>query len=178
MVFLGILLTFRTDKGTLVLEVGPADVRVEIDGTEVHLKSPRDDIKLAVGDHELIVKKDGFETRTRSFHVRRNDKTEMLVRLEPVEKPHSEPIEKPLFEDRFQGNNISRELWNIRQTNRYSYMGSGRTTHQIEQKNDSLLLSAEAAHDGGWTCVELYLAGFGTGSPQQGGLNGGNRMVG
>lgn len=144
---LGVLMMFRINTGMLVLEVEPEDVRVEIDGEEVHLKSPRDDIRLRVGEHQLVITKDGFETRTQSFQVRRNDETEILARLEGAQRP--------LFDDRFQGNRLNRALWNFGQTNRFSYRGTGKTTHRIDQKNGSLLLEAEAEHEGGWTCTQL-----------------------
>ena len=145
--FLGIFLVFRTNAGTLVLEIEPEDVRVEIDGAEVHLKSPRDDIKLAIGEHQLIVEKDGFETHTQSFQIRHNDKTEMLVRLEAAEQV--------LLEDGFQGDTLNRGLWNFGQTNRYSYRGTGKAAHRVDQKNGSLLLEAKAEHEGEWTCTQL-----------------------
>jgi len=144
---LGIFLVFRTNEGTLVLEIEPEDVRVEIDGAEVHLKSQRDDVRLAVGEHHLIVKKDGFETRAQSFQIRRNDKTEIFVRLERAEQL--------LFEDRFHGNTINSKLWKTGQSSHFSRLGAGKTAHRIKQQNGSLLLEARAEHEGGWSCAQL-----------------------
>ncbi|MCX7425089.1 MAG: PEGA domain-containing protein [Planctomycetia bacterium] len=81
---LAVIIHLKTEKGTLVLEVGPPDVKVTIDGNQVHIKSPRDEISVRIGDHKLEVSKDGLETRTESFTIRRGGRTEIVARLEPA----------------------------------------------------------------------------------------------
>ncbi len=74
----------KTAHGTLVLEVNEPDVTVTVNGREVTLRSPRDEIRLSVGPHELKVTKDGFTAFARAFEVRRGDRLEIAARLEPV----------------------------------------------------------------------------------------------
>ena len=94
---LALVIHFKTNKGTLVLEVDPPDVSVTIDGNQVDIKSPRDEIRLSVGKHDLEVTKDGFQTHTDSFTVRRRGKVELRCRLEPM----ASAMTKPVFEDNF-----------------------------------------------------------------------------
>ena len=84
LVVAGVIIYLKTDKGTLVLDVNPPDVRVTIDGSQVRIKSPHDEIAVAVGSHQLEVTKDGFHTHTDSFTIRRGGKVEILARLEPL----------------------------------------------------------------------------------------------
>jgi len=88
----GVIIYLKTDKGTLVLEVNPLDVTVMIDGNQVRIKSPRDEIRLTVGEHDLEVSKDGFHAQTRSFTIERGGKAEIVARLEAAstqERPNS-----------------------------------------------------------------------------------------
>ena len=88
----GVIVYLKTDKGTLVLEVNPPDVTVTIDGNQVRIKSPRDEIRLAVGEHDLEVGKDGFHAQARSFTIERGGKAEIVARLEAAstqERPSS-----------------------------------------------------------------------------------------
>ncbi len=78
----GLAFFLWTNEGTLALEIEPKDVRVEIDGSEVHVNTPRDDIRLPVGDHDLSVKKEGFDSFAKSFQISRNEKTEISVHPE------------------------------------------------------------------------------------------------
>jgi len=71
----------RTGEGTLVLEVNQPDVKVTVDGNHVEIDSPRDEIEVTVGKHDLEVAKDGFITHTESFEVTRNGKTEITAKL-------------------------------------------------------------------------------------------------
>jgi len=80
----GVFIYVNTGSGTLVLEVNEPDVTVTIDGEQVHIKSPRDEITVTVGRHDLEVRKGGFETHTESFRVWRGGRVEIAARLEPA----------------------------------------------------------------------------------------------
>jgi len=82
-----VIIYLKTDSGTLIVEVHPADTHVTIDGSHVQIKSPRDEISLAVGEHDLEVRKDGFHTHTDSFTIRRGGKVEVTVLLERAAVP-------------------------------------------------------------------------------------------
>ncbi len=100
-----IVITIKTSEGTLVLTVNEPDVSVVVDGSDhVTIKSPRDviEVRLAPGQHSLVVSKDGFETVTREFKIVRTGKEEVSVRLEPravvreaPAKPLSRVVEAP-----------------------------------------------------------------------------------
>src|SRR5207249_854339 len=60
----GMVYYVQTGEGKLVLEVNAADVKVTIDGNEVKIRSPRDELNVTVGRHVLHVSKDGFTTDT------------------------------------------------------------------------------------------------------------------
>ncbi len=79
-----VVIRIETAQGTLVLTVDQSDVQVTIDGNRVRIQSPRDEITVKVGRHELEVCKDGFYTFTDAFTIRRDGKTELTVRLEPI----------------------------------------------------------------------------------------------
>jgi WD40 repeat protein len=85
LVLAGSIIYLKTGDGTLVLDVKVDDVKVTIDGKEVHVKSPRDEITIKTGRHELEVSKDGFTSYTKNFTVRRNGRVELNARLEPQE---------------------------------------------------------------------------------------------
>ena len=83
-VVLATIITYiKNGQGTLIVEVDPPDVNVTLDGNQVRLKSPRQEISIRVGEHELVVSKDGFQTHTNSFAISRGGTTEVLARLEP-----------------------------------------------------------------------------------------------
>ena len=79
------LIYLKTGEGTLILEVNQPDVKVTIDGDQVHIKSPRDEISVRVGRHQLEVSKDGFETHTESFAIRRGGEVEVKATLAPMD---------------------------------------------------------------------------------------------
>ncbi len=56
------LISIKTGAGTLVLEVNQPDVSVTIDGEKVTIHSPRDQVEVRVGKHEMEVNKEGFHT--------------------------------------------------------------------------------------------------------------------
>jgi WD40 repeat protein len=83
----GTLVYVHTGEGTLVLEGNLDGVSVTIDGKQVQIKSPGEEVTVTVGRHELQVQKDGFTTYTKSFTLRRGGKEGVTVQLEPVALP-------------------------------------------------------------------------------------------
>ncbi|MBC8876925.1 MAG: protein kinase [Planctomycetes bacterium] len=82
------IIYLKTGNGTLVLEVNEPDVTVTIDGKHVRIKSPRDEVSVAVGPHRLEVIKDGFHAHTDSFTIRRRGgEVELAARLIAVGSP-------------------------------------------------------------------------------------------
>jgi WD40 repeat protein/tRNA A-37 threonylcarbamoyl transferase component Bud32 len=76
----------KTDHGTLIIDVNEPDVTVMLDGSDVRIKSPRDEIAVSVGKHRLRVEKDGFAAFTDEFEVRRGGRAEVTARLVRVEE--------------------------------------------------------------------------------------------
>jgi WD40 repeat protein/serine/threonine protein kinase len=83
----GTLIYLNTGAGTLVLEVNTPDVKVNIDGKQVSIHSPRDEISVTVGRHDLKISRDGFTTYAKTFAIRRNGIVELSARLEPLAQP-------------------------------------------------------------------------------------------
>ena len=94
---LGVVFTLRTPQGTLVVTVSETDAEILVDGGKVTLKSPGDDepveIKIAEGKHELVVRKGGFETRTKEFTAKSGDRVVFHVTLIPLAKAKIETAE-------------------------------------------------------------------------------------
>jgi hypothetical protein len=87
----GTVLYVNTGEGKLILEVNEPDVKVTVNGKDVRIQSPRDEITLAVGRHRLAVTKDGFTTYTDDFTIRRGGKVELTARLTRLESPELRP---------------------------------------------------------------------------------------
>jgi WD40 repeat protein/serine/threonine protein kinase len=83
----GVVVYMNTDEGTLVLEVNEPDVKVTIDGREVRINSPRDEIAVRVGRHNLRVEKDGFVAYADEFEVRRGGRVARTARLTRLDTP-------------------------------------------------------------------------------------------
>jgi WD40 repeat protein/serine/threonine protein kinase len=87
LLLVGVVIYVNTGEGTLVLEVNEPDVKVTIDGREVRINSPRDEIAVRVGRHNLRVEKDGFVAHADEFEVRRGGRVELTARLTRLETP-------------------------------------------------------------------------------------------
>jgi serine/threonine protein kinase len=80
-------LAIRTGEGELELLVDQPGVTITIDGKPIQVSSPRDTLPVPIGDHVLVVRAKGFETRTVSFSIRwRWDAKQLEVRLDPVRR--------------------------------------------------------------------------------------------
>lgn len=84
LIVLGMTIHVVTNKGTLVLTVNVPDAQVTINGTRMRIKTPRDEIALRVGDHEIEVSKEGFTTTTHHFTIERGSRTELTANLTSV----------------------------------------------------------------------------------------------
>ncbi len=104
----GALIHVRTSTGTLVLKVSHPDAAVSIDGRNVDITTPDSRISLRVGRHQLHVTKDGFETLTRSFRLRRGQEIILQARLLLSEVHPTGPV---VFSDNFTDGKIDPKLW-------------------------------------------------------------------
>ena len=81
LVLASIVITIKTNEGTLALTVNEPDVKVIVDGElkKVTITSPRDaiEVRLLPGRHLLKVSKEGFETVMREFKIVRGGKEEL-----------------------------------------------------------------------------------------------------
>jgi len=80
----GVVVYLKTGEGTLALTLDHPDCIVTIDGQQVTIEAPQDTISVAIGVHELEVKKDGFRAQTHPFEIRyRGDRTPVSITLVP-----------------------------------------------------------------------------------------------
>ncbi|MHC4406198.1 MAG: protein kinase domain-containing protein, partial [Planctomycetota bacterium] len=93
----GVIFSLRTPEGILVVEVNEPDAEILIDGRKVEISIPGDnqpvEVEVEEGTHTLTVRKGGFQTRTREFTLKSNEKESVRVRLDPPRLP--EPTEPP-----------------------------------------------------------------------------------
>ncbi len=103
----GIIISLRTNEGTLVVTVNEADAEVQVlsmdDKVEITRKGEKGPLTIGVdpGEHRLKVQKDGFEIFTDNFEVESGGKTSITAKLKPA-KVKTEVAEKqrnPLPED-------------------------------------------------------------------------------
>jgi formylglycine-generating enzyme required for sulfatase activity len=90
-----VVLTFRTAEGPVVVEIDQKDAQVFVDGRQITIQVPGDmrPIEITVDErkHELLVKKDGFESVTREFSYRKGKAEPIRVTLKPLPKVVSDP---------------------------------------------------------------------------------------
>jgi formylglycine-generating enzyme required for sulfatase activity len=81
----GIVLSIRTDKGTIEIRLNDpaAKVDVQVDGDAIHLSAGGKHVRLEVGEHNLLVKGEGYETVTKRFTVKRGENPILDVELKP-----------------------------------------------------------------------------------------------
>jgi WD40 repeat protein len=94
-----VLLTVRTSKGKVVIDIDQSGAEVFVDGEriQIHLAGEKAPIEITVkeGEHELLVKKDGFETVTREFTYRKGKDTPVKVRMTRLPVKEAFPIKEP-----------------------------------------------------------------------------------
>ncbi|HVC98203.1 MAG TPA: family 16 glycoside hydrolase [Pirellulales bacterium] len=83
---LGVVLLVRTPKGTVKIELSDrcAQVTVEVDGDRIDVSGLGKPLSLQVGDHDLTIKGDGYETITRHFKVTHGNNVPLSVSLVPT----------------------------------------------------------------------------------------------
>ncbi|MHB1034470.1 MAG: protein kinase domain-containing protein [Pirellulales bacterium] len=83
----GTVIYCKTGEGTLVLEINEPGATVTIDGDEVQVASPRGEVSVAVGQHELTVRQGDFTAHAEPFTIRwRDSRVDRAVRLPPAMK--------------------------------------------------------------------------------------------
>ncbi|NLY00820.1 MAG: SUMF1/EgtB/PvdO family nonheme iron enzyme [Rhodopirellula sp.] len=83
----GVVFTFRTSEGTLVVSVSDQDAEISVDGGKFTLMAPGDEepveMELAEGEHTLKVTKGGFQTYTQTFQIKSGGREVFDVKLMP-----------------------------------------------------------------------------------------------
>ncbi len=99
----GVILSFRTKDGKLIVTVNEPDAEIQVlneeNKVEITRKGDKGPITISVdpGKHRLKVQKDGFELFTEKFEIESRGEKSITARLVPVEgKPAVLPIEKML----------------------------------------------------------------------------------
>jgi predicted Ser/Thr protein kinase len=89
LVVLGIVLLIQTDDGTVRLELSDpnAKVLIKVDGTTIDVAGFDKPYRFKVGEHDLHVSGEGFETIAKTFTVRKGENPVLKVTLVPKEKP-------------------------------------------------------------------------------------------
>ncbi len=84
----------NTGEGVVEVTVNEPDVKIQLDGKEIRISSPRDQITVKAGRHEMEITKDGFTSWTQRFQIRRNDKVELSAVLHPRDAvPLATPVD-------------------------------------------------------------------------------------
>ena len=105
---LGVVFTFRTPEGTLVVKVNERDAEITVDDGKVTLQAPGSDkpveIEVAEGRHTLKVTKGGFETFTDHFTITSGGREVFDVTLwpSPAAQPESDKPKPPPSEAKAQ----------------------------------------------------------------------------
>ena len=84
-VLASVVFYIRTNNGTIEVRLSDpsANVQVRVDGQEVVLTDNGRVTRLRPGDHDLVVKGDGFQTVAKQFKITRGDKVVLEVELKP-----------------------------------------------------------------------------------------------
>ncbi|MBL7107243.1 MAG: hypothetical protein ISS77_06525 [Phycisphaerae bacterium] len=59
-----------------------------------------------------------------------------------------------IFEDDFSDSEIDSSLWSWKQTNKFSYRGTGKQKFGVTEKEDTLVIDSYAEHERGWTSIQ------------------------
>jgi hypothetical protein len=87
LVVLGVVISVRTPRGTIVIQVTPRDAEVWVDEGKVTLTARGEEpveVELPEGEHTLKVTKGGFETHTKRFKIKSRGRQVFEVTLVPV----------------------------------------------------------------------------------------------
>ncbi len=90
-----VILSIRTQNGTIVFQKLPEDAEVTVDGETVTVKwdGNRESATVAVkaGSHNVEVRRDGIKVEGTTVTVSSGETTRLVVRAEPPKRPLSEP---------------------------------------------------------------------------------------
>jgi formylglycine-generating enzyme required for sulfatase activity len=90
--FLGIVLYVVTDHGTVKITGTDPGMSVLIDGEQIRIENLGQPITIRTGPHKLLVRRDGLETRTEAFSIRRGDEKVLDVTYTPKPSNEAAPI--------------------------------------------------------------------------------------
>lgn len=77
-----VLFFFQTPQGVLRVEINDPEIEVRVKGTDVIIDgADKEEIRLAVGEQNLLVKRGDFEFETNKFELKRNQVTTVKVEL-------------------------------------------------------------------------------------------------
>ncbi len=96
-------------KGEVLVKTEPAGAIVVVDGREFEGKTPAV-LKLPVGKHEIIVKKEGFQSKSSTIFLKPHEKKVLNITLEKS---------YVIFEDRGQQGTTAYKFWNITYPERF-----------------------------------------------------------
>jgi len=84
----GIVLYITTNNGTIriALSDNTAEVEIRVDGEPIEVTRLEEPLRLRIGEHELVVAGEDYETHCRSFTVRRCSNPVLRITLEPKKK--------------------------------------------------------------------------------------------
>ena len=98
-----VVLYIKTDNGTIEVRLNDptANVEVTVNGNEVVLTEGGRMTKLRTGDHTLIVSGPEYDLESKTFKIKRGEKTIVEVELKPKQPALAKPLPKPQsIEDR------------------------------------------------------------------------------
>ncbi|HET6881219.1 MAG TPA: family 16 glycoside hydrolase, partial [Pirellulales bacterium] len=86
---LGVVLLVRTPHGTVEIAFSDTNAKVDvnIDGNHIDIAGLDKPLSLEVGEHQLKVKGDGYETITKEFTVTRGTNAPLTIKLVPDDPP-------------------------------------------------------------------------------------------
>ena len=104
--FLGIVLYVVTDHGTVKITGTDPGMKVLIDGGEIRIENLGRPITIRTGPHKLLVRRDGLETRTEEFSIRRGD--EKVLDVTYIPRPSN--VTAPIVTDHRESPSTPREV--------------------------------------------------------------------
>ena len=93
LVVLGVVISVRTPRGTIVVQVTPPDAEVWVDEGKITLTARGEEpveVKVPAGEHTLEVTKGGFETHTQGFKIKSRGRKVFEVTLVPLAEEKAE----------------------------------------------------------------------------------------
>jgi hypothetical protein len=80
---LGVILYIATDHGTVKITGTDPQMKVLVDGREIHIENLGQPITIRSGTHKLMVTRDDLEVKTDTFHIQRGEERVLEVTYIP-----------------------------------------------------------------------------------------------